>query len=580
LDNSIIQQYLELYDLNEDLIELAKINNMDIKSGSNFTDFEKFCTSINQSSGKHITIYPDYDVDGICSGLIAYYGLKSFEQFESVNLYAPVTKFGYGINPMSLHHLMNQFPETQVIITTDNGVNAKQAIEIAKNIYNVDVIVTDHHVGRIDLYPNNALAVIDPNRKDKYEKYEFKEISGAVVIWKLLLAYFEKFEMTFPKSLKTDLESLEYLAGISVISDMMPIIEENREYVKNTLVQLDIEILKDIELLTEDKHIRQLHHIMIKFLNKLKDDKLIYNDEIDESDIGFVISPLLNSVRRVLDDSSIAFKLFINQNSDEYIDKMINHIIELNKMRKEIVKYETEIANEFVIEKEHVIVYQRHSITHGIAGLIASNLVKKYKKPAIVLCHEFSGSARSLNNLSLQDAFKFIDMHNENIINNWGGHNMAAGINVNSVYLNEFTELLNEFFANFENITPKQKVIQLNLNDEKIINELLEAHGYFDELKPFSEQYPKPIYQVKFDIRNLEFETMKYKHLKIQLNDDLKLIYWNGFEEFLETHNAKPFIKANCRFEINEFKNKKYPQLIVETLEYSETPFNEGGENN
>lgn len=573
MSNKIIQQYMELYNITEE--EMKNIAYTEyMNTDDRFTDFDKFSDRLKsivelQYGYTNITIVPDYDADGICSGLVAYYGLKLLG-CRNVELYPPVTHYGYGLNPMTIHHVMNAHPDTDVILTTDNGINAKEAIDIAESLYDVEVIVTDHHEGRNDLFPDKASAVINPNRKDKKEIYPFKQVSGTVVIWKLLQSYMIENKYK-PYELK-DLNSMIYLVGISTISDVMPFEKENRDYIKGALNALNqIEVVIDLTL---NEDIKQLHHIFKVFIRELQSQKFIYNKTLEDPDIGFVIAPILNSSRRILDSSEMPFSLFTLPVNTSYIDikDRVDFLINLNVQRKEIIKEENSRID--YDKTKSCIVYQKYSVTHGIAGLVANEIMKQTEKPVIALSYDYSGSARSLNNLSLQDALSYIDEKDSNVILNWGGHALAAGLKVNPLYIDKFEELICEYFDQFDEDLSSQshKYITLtNLSDPNLAEELTEANDEFDDLKPFSSKTPQPKFKLKFNLDDYNIMQMKNKHSKIKFNKNLEMIYWNGLEEINQAIiDDENYVEAVCRFQINEFNGFKTAQFIVSNIEFKE----------
>ena len=566
MTNKIIKQYMELYNLTkEEMLDI--MYNQYMNTDDRFTDFEKFKEELTNQLNKQpeITIVPDYDADGICSGLIAFYGLKLIG-FENINLYTPVTHYGYGLNPMTIHHIMNTYPNTQTIVTTDNGINADEGVSIAKNIYNVDILITDHHEGRNELFPNDAKVVINPNRNDKKENYPFKSISGSVVIWKLLQAYL--IENEYHPDILKDLNSLIYFVGISTISDVMPFEKENRDYIKSAL-----SIMNQIDSLIHNTHneeIKQVHKVMKIFIDELQSQKFIYNQTLNDADIGFVIAPILNSARRILDSSEMPFNLFTLPVKSTYneIKSRVDFLISLNVKRKDIIKEEKNRIE--YDDTKSCIIYQKYSVTHGIAGLVANEIMKQCEKPVIALSYDYSGSARSLNGLNLQHALSYVDEKDPNIILNWGGHELAAGLKVNPLYINEFEKYMCEYFDQFEAKKSKKHYITItDLENEELADELIDANDEFDALKPFSSKAPQPIFKLKFDIDDYQLLSMKEKHGKIKFNNKLEMIYWHGYKEleaFQFTDDSQ--ISAICRFQINEFRGKKTAQFIVNELQF------------
>lgn len=573
MNNSIIKQYMSLYGLTkEDMLDIMYTKHINVND--RFTDFDEFKNEINKQlkNQPELTIVPDYDADGICSGLIAYYGLKLIG-FKHINLYCPVTHYGYGLNPMTIHHIMNKYPNTQTILTTDNGINASEGVNIASRIYHVEVIVTDHHEGRNEFYPEDANVVINPNRNDKKEIYPFKKVSGSVVIWKLIQAYLIE-EQYDPQILK-DLNSMIYLAGISTISDVMPIEKENRDYIRSAL-----DVLNKREILLEDtcdESIKNLHRIFTIFIDELQSQKFIYNKKLDSDDIGYVIAPILNSSRRILDSSEMPFELFSLSTEATYLEikKRVDFLIHLNVQRKEIIKEEKDRIE--YDNTKSCIVYQKYSVTHGIAGLVANEIMKQTHKPVIALSYDYSGSARSVEGLSLQKALNYVDEKDPDIILNWGGHELAAGVNVNPLYIEEFEKYLCEYFDSLDKNENEKKhhyitISEEDLNSDELAEELVEANDEFDALKPFSSQAPQPIFKLKFNLNEYRLLSLKDKHGKIKFSKGLELIYWNGFDELFDAQIDDKYIEVICRFQINEFRGNKTAQFIVSEAKY----FNEG----
>jgi single-stranded-DNA-specific exonuclease len=334
-----------------------------------------------------ILIIGDYDADGICASAILFKVLQQLGALVSVRLPHRM-KHGYGLNSKFVEEA--QKLEVKLIITVDNGIAARQEVELA-NSFGIDVIVTDHHLPPEVLPP--AFAILNPRQKDC--NYPEKNLCGATVALKLAESLGD-----LPNDLRDEILAL---ATIGTIADVCDLTGENRKIVTDGL--LKIPLIKNLGL-----------------------QKILENAglgaKISTEDVGFRIAPRLNAAGR-LGDPLIAFQALVNGRGDEFAD----HLESLNLERRDLT---TKILDEVEerlgeIGGEKILVAGGENLHPGIVGLIAGKLAEKYFRPAIVMGTQgdkLVGSCRSpLPEFDITAALK----NSAQFLEKFGGHRAAAG---------------------------------------------------------------------------------------------------------------------------------------------------------
>ena len=474
-----------------------------------------------------IAVVGDYDVDGIVSTAI----MKDF--FKKINY--PLQTFipnrfkdGYGVSPTILKRI-----DADVIITVDNGITAIEAALICKE-RGCDLIITDHHTPPQTL--PNAYAIVDPKLKEC--PYPFKEICGAEVAW-LVLGLVKK-ELNIPT---LDMRSFVDLLSIAIIADIMPLVDINRTLVKDGLRYLK-------------KSSRPSSIIIRDFLNKSK---------ITAEDIAFQIAPRINSAGR-LKDAKIALDFLTAQNTYEAYEKF-QELNELNNLRKETEAQTTKEAIEMVKNSDdNIIVVAKEGWHEGVVGIVASRLVDKFQKPAIVLSindDEAKGSARSLGDINI---FELISL-NKQYLQKFGGHKMAAGLKLLSENIDSFTKAIN----NSAKSLPKSAFIEKDevmgiLSADSIDFELL---NILESFEPFGEANKRPKFLAKdakiIDIKRFGADKSHSK-IKLKLHPQDKIHH--EFILFKQVLDTKKHNTLTCSYSItkNEFNNKISIQLLVNKI--------------
>jgi single-stranded-DNA-specific exonuclease len=359
-----------------------------------------------------VVIYGDYDVDGTTAVSILYRFLKSFGL--DVEYYIPHRfKEGYGINPDGIKFAVEK--KASLIVSVDCGITAIEEARLAKQ-KGIDLIICDHHTVGDEL--PDAYAVLDPKRPDC--SYPFDGLSGAGVGFKLLQATTKKLGLP-------DKLAHQYLdlVAISIASDIVPIVDENRVLMRRGLDLINTEPRTGIRSL----------------LNRIK----IPPGSVTTSSIVFSIGPRINAAGR-MGDATAAVELMI---ADDPViaDRRASELESINKMRKsadsETMSQAMDmIDNQYHIEDLSAMVLHDPDWHLGVIGIVASRLVDVHYRPAIMLSTvegKVKGSARSIKGFNIYEALKKC----EDLLEQFGGHEFAAGLTMDRKNLDEFRKRMN-----------------------------------------------------------------------------------------------------------------------------------------
>ncbi len=479
-----------------------------------------------------IIIYGDYDVDGITSVTV----LKSFLEERGIHVseYIPNRlEEGYGLNKKAVEYIANQ--GNQLMITVDCGISAIEEVEYANKL-GIETIVTDHHEPGAEL--PNAIAVVDTKRKDN--KYPFRNLAGVGVVFKLIQAISQKLNLE-------EKEYLKYLdiVCIGTISDIVPLVDENRVIVKLGL-----------------KLVEQTKNLGLKAILQASG-----YSKIDSNTISFGVAPRINACGR-MGHQEEALKLFLSKEIKE-VQELTQKLNEYNRLRQETEK---QIYNESIIQIEEKGLADRNTIVvmgkgwhHGVIGIVSSRITELYFKPSILLCEEDDygkGSGRSIPGFDLYEALTEC----KDTIDKFGGHSMAVGINVKKEKFEEFKEKLEKIAKekHTEEIVPILKIDAL-INLDEINKEMVES---LKELEPFGEANKMPL----FAFKNLKIDSIRAlsegKHLKLTLKDDRNIVNAIGFNlgELSTEYKIGDKIDVVGNLEINSFNGVDNIQINMKDI--------------
>lgn len=433
-----------------------------IRSPFDLIDMDRAVDRINEAleSDEKIVVYGDYDADGVTATVI----LTSFLEAmgADVSYYIPSREDeGYGLNSNAIERLCDD--GVNLIITVDNGIAAIDEIEFAKSL-GIDVVVTDHHMpqGKIP-----DCIVVDPHREDC--KSEFKEICGAFVAFKLVAAL---------DGGDYDGAFMQYgeLVALATIADIVPLIDENR-----TATRLGIERMKNTDNLG---------------LCALIDAALSEGAQIDSNSITYSIIPRINAAGR-MGSARRAAQLLLCEDENE-AERLANELCRDNDKRKSIeadilLEIEQMSISQPQLFSERVVVVCGKGWHHGVLGIVASKLVEKTGKPAIVLSEEDGiavGSGRSVEGFNLFEALCSCS----EVFDRFGGHSLAAGVTVKVEKITEFRNRVNEFAAkNYPYMPINTLSADAVISPEEITLAAVKELSMFE---PFGKSNSAPIFAV------------------------------------------------------------------------------------
>lgn len=530
--NSILDTYLVNLGFSKEHIELI-INEPQENDYHLMNDLDNMVEQLSKDleEKKVITIVGDYDADGATSTAILYLILTKLG--FTVHYYIPHRVHdGYGISVKIVDKIRKLYPDTNIMLTCDNGIAAVEAVKYAKD-EGFKVYITDHHSPDMDNLPK-ADFLVHP----ALPGYPFADISGATVAYKVAKALIEKNGIA-------DKELEEYmlqLAAISVVSDVMPVantvlekmrVNENRTILKN-----------GIKLMRENPNWR---------LKVMFDMFKIQNETLDETTIGFYIAPVINAVGR-LDNAAEAVAFLVAETVDKAILKC-SIMGYLNEERKTLKKECMEEIKK-TIDTSNPALIVKSNIHEGIIGIIAGNLSDEYHKPAVVFAEcEIDGkkawkaSARSVEGINLYEVLTSINEMDDSIIHAFGGHAGAAGLTVIDTKIDEFEKEFYDTIEKVSNIDVNKYYININASDiEPFAKSLL-------EIKPLGNGLPKPVIRTNMFINQYDF-FYSSRHVKLSNYFKNEIWLYNSLDVFLS--NKDNFVNFSLTMDNTEKRMKTY----------------------
>jgi single-stranded-DNA-specific exonuclease len=522
-----------------------------------------------------ITVYGDYDVDGVTSVCTLYLYLKSLG--ANVEYYIPNRSGeGYGVSVGAIESIKEG--GTKLIITVDTGITANEEVAFAKSI-GVDFLITDHHECRSDL--PDATAVINPHRPDC--KYPFKELAGVGVVFKLICAY-EEFR-TGDTRMKATLRIIkEYadLVAIGTIADVMPIKEENRIIVKYGLNMIEntnrvgLAALIDVSSNKQDS----------KHTDRFDKNRRKRRTKITSSFIGFTLAPRINAAGRVR-SATIAVELFLSDKYSEAV-RIAEQLCTANKERQaeenKIMQEAYDKIETLDINNNPVIVLDADDWHHGVIGIVSSRITEKYSRPSILVSFDGNsedvdhlenvgkGSGRSIKGMNLVDALCYCSDH----LVKFGGHELAAGLSVTREQLPLFVEKINEFAR--ANLSEEDMVPVIEADCEiGFADATLDLADSLQLLEPYGVGNPVPQFIMKNVFVSEVSGVSDNKHTRLTLTDGKSSISAMYFSNSPAELGVCTGDKVDILFNIgiNEWQDRKSVQLIIRDIKIAMSSANQ-----
>ena len=501
-----------------------------------------------KEKNESIWIYGDYDVDGITSTSLCYLALKKLD--IDVNYYIPLRDEGYGLNNEALSYIKEQGGD--LVITVDCGISSIEEVEHANSI-GLDMIITDHHEINNVLPP--AYSVINPKRDDN--EYQFQYLAGVGTAFMLICAIYTKLQR------KNEAFDFLDIVATGTVADIVPLLEENRIFVKHGL-----------EMLKKSKNLGLRTLISIIF-----DD--LHEKKFNTYDIGFIIAPVFNAAGR-LEDAKKGVKLLLSDSEIE-AKQIAWELIQQNNERKDmqaeiLEKVELDIEQNS-LDSKNVIVSYSSEFHHGIIGIVASKIVDKYYKPTIIMEVKVEegiavASARSIENFNIIEALNSM----KELFVKYGGHAGAAGFSIKIDNIPQLIKRLNEYAGSRLEQNDFKKPIKID-KELQFSRASYDFYKKLEKLEPFGFGNPTPIFCMK-NVKNSRTRLIgKDKtHLMFDIIKDqqeLKNCVW-----FSNGHNLNELIDSKeldiaFKLKMDTYKDRYIPKIFVEDVKSSSEVRNE-----
>lgn len=505
-------------------------------------------------NGEKIAIYGDYDVDGVSSTclLSLYFRDNGVEtEYHIPNRVGE----GYGVNREAIDRLVSN--GTNLIITVDTGITAADEAEYCRSL-GCDMVITDHHECRGEI--PKAVAVVNPHRPDC--PYPFKELAGVGVAFKLVTAI--EYTLRVKRGTPTDgfltdvCKKYIDLAALGTVADVMPLVNENRLIVSMGLSYMERSPRAAVTALLDAVD-------AVKAPSKKR--------KMSSSVIGFTIAPRINAAGRMA-SASRAAELFLSRDAEkirEIAEELcLTNTQRQNEENKIVDSLKERIENELALNSP-VIVLDDTGWNHGVIGIVSSRITEKYGKPSIIISFEDGvgkGSGRSVKGMNLVEAL----VHCSDLLEKFGGHELAAGLTVKKENLEAFKKKICEYALSAlgeESVSPT-----LELDFELSPSEMTLAQASELELiEPCGVGNPQPSFYCP-SLTVIEVTSMgQGRHTKYLLEGNGKRLSAVFFGSSPEELGFSPSDKVDIAFKlgINEFRGMKSEQILLRGIRRSES---------
>lgn len=491
-----------------------------------------------------ITIYGDYDIDGLTASSVLVDAFGSFG-FDQVEVFLP-NRFveGYGLTVEAIEKIAAN--GTTLVVTVDCGSLSEKEIIRAGEL-GVDVIVTDHH--NVAPVQPPAVAVINPKRllqdhperyenlllKDGDDLYPFLDLAGVGVAFKLVQALQARLEGLPVGQEKWLLD----LVALGTVCDIVTLVDENRANVYWGL---------KVMARTRRPGLRALMVV-----------SGVESEKVDARSLGFGLGPRMNAAGR-LETAQYALDMLLTDDKITAFE-MAEKLDEMNQARrteqKRIEKEAVEQAMQYV--DDPVLVVSSQGWSHGIIGIVAARLLERFKKPTYVLEEmgdESKGSARSYGDFSAADAIRASD----DIVIKGGGHKFAAGVTLPTANIDAFRTRVNEFYRSLQLVGQQELLLPTSdaIADFTDVTEALV--GQIAQLEPFGNGNPQPVLETR-EATVLSQRRMGAdgQHVKLELRSAqggvLQLLAFNAPDHFFVSPGE--FVSVWYQPDINEWNGRR-----------------------
>lgn len=501
--------------------------------------------------GSKILVWCDYDTDGVDCKFIMSYTLARPMKIRNIEILCPGRySDGYGIKPS----IVEQFAGTDLLVLCDNGIAAIEAVDLAREM-GMDVIILDHHDPRViegQVVMPNANVIVDPHLTGGYimdgtgnQIGEFRDLCGAGITWYFTHEVRSMCDWMSDKQ-RWYLDQIAYIgATFGTVGDVVDLKDDNRRIVKQGLTNLNKGM--------GTSGIRQL---MYK----------LYLNNVSSMDIGFLISPIINASGRLEDTGAnrIAALLCTDANDEDAKKALyaeVDRAIEVNKKRKAMTKesvervvenYEANGGND-----PFIVCYDEYTVS-GIVGLVASELVNRYHRPALVFAPSgkddgvIKGSGRSIEGIGIKGLLDQVQQY----LTTYGGHPMACGASLLIDNLDAFGDAVNA-------ITPVLDTSDAIMYDlECTYTEAATKLAEQEQFEPYGAGNPQPVYRINgVELCEPGYMGGDSQHVKFQTKD-ADILWFDGRKAYEDIGSPK-MVDMLVTMSYHEFKDQVTVQMQV-----------------
>jgi single-stranded-DNA-specific exonuclease len=505
----------------------------------------------------HILIVGDYDADGATSTTLAMVALRSFG-CQSLSYLVPNRfEFGYGLTPEIVDLAAQKAPD--LIVTVDNGIASHSGVQRASEL-GIPVLITDHHLPGTQL--PQAAVIVNPNQPD--DTFPSPNLAGVGVIFYVMAALFNRLRSSnwfhHHNLIQPNPADWLDLVAIGTISDLVALDRNNRILVWQGLRRI---------------RAGRSRPGILALLEVAKRNPV----RVVAADIGYAVGPRLNAAGR-LEDMGLGIECLLSEHLEE-ARAMARELDRLNQMRRTIEQEMKQQAAELLahIDKpsksgvpEGFCLYDKRW-HQGVTGILASRIKEQYHRPVIAFADAgdgiLKGSARSIHGLHMRDLLERIAARHPGLIHRFGGHAMAAGLSLKDTAF----EVFKQYFEHEVRVSMDSAMLEgvMMTDGELRQDELnLDLAQCIREGGPWGQGFPEPLFEGFFFLKHQR--VVSDLHLRLSLGCDAS--DWS-IDAIAFNHSSVPEgtyqIGLTYRLSVNEFRDRKTAQLIVETIQ----PINE-----
>lgn len=433
---------------------------------------------------KHILIVGDYDCDGICATTITKRLLEHLGINNSYYIPSRIDE-GYGLSEkiVSIAHKHHY----DVIITVDNGVSATSSISLANSL-GIKVMIIDHH--EYQEVPA-CYGFIHPNLLSN----DFNKLSAGALCYLLsTLFYGDDYSLV--------------LGGLSILSDMVGVLNYNRYLLKKMMNILNTSDIYQI--------------------------KLLNGASVDYDSLSFNAIPKINAVSRMGYNANILVKYFLSD-KDECL-RLLDSINKINDYRKNETKTECDLALSLLNRKDKLALIVSSEFKEGICGLIANRISLNYDVPCIVFSKKdglLKGSGRSRENFNI---YEYLSNTRE-LFTSFGGHGQACGVCIEESRFDELKSYVDSH--ELELLDYQKDVISVEQSDIDF-----DLFNKIDSLKPFGIDFKEPLIHIK-DFEYKSKFLIKNKYPKFTVDNKLSAISFNEYDSYRQFSDLYAYIRKD-----------------------------------